>query len=66
VLIVGVGTPVAAAAGMLARELLVPGLTVLVAASVQPVIHDIAMPMLEATSSPACRPDRSARPTSST
>lgn len=48
VLIVGVGTPVAAAAGMLARELLVPGLTVLVAASVQPQIHDIARPMIEA------------------
>ncbi len=49
VLIVGVGTPVAAAAGMLARELLVPDLTVLVAASVQPVrSHDIARPMIEA------------------
>ena len=48
VLIVGVATPIAAAAGMLARELLVPDLTVLVAASVQPVIHDIAQPMLAA------------------
>jgi glutaconate CoA-transferase subunit B len=48
VLIVGVATPIAAAAGMLARELLVPDLTVLVAASVQPSIHDIAKPMLEA------------------
>ena len=48
VLIVGVATPIAAAAGMLARELLVPDLTVLVAASVQPSIHDIAQPMLEA------------------
>ncbi|MFV0463917.1 MAG: hypothetical protein ACK5MP_12100 [Nostocoides sp.] len=47
VLIVGVATPIAAAAGMLARELLVPDLTVLVAASVQPRTHDIAGPMLE-------------------
>lgn len=47
VLIVGVATPIAAAAGMLARELLVPNLTVLVAASVQPAIHDIARSMLE-------------------
>lgn len=46
VLIVGVATPIAAAAGMLARELLVPDLTVLVAASVQPATHDIALPML--------------------
>ena len=45
VLIVGVATPIAAAAGMLARELLVPDLTVLVAASVQPETHDIALPM---------------------
>lgn len=48
VLVVGVGTPVATAAGMLARELLVPDLTVLVASSVQPITHDIATPMLEA------------------
>jgi glutaconate CoA-transferase subunit B len=48
VLIVGVATPIAAAAGLLARELLVPDLTVLVAASVQPPVHDIARPMLEA------------------
>lgn len=48
VLIVGVATPIAAAAGMLARELLVPDLTVLVAASVQPSIHDISRAMLEA------------------
>jgi glutaconate CoA-transferase subunit B len=48
VLVVGVGTPVAAAAGMLARELLVPDLTVVVATSVQPTTHDIARPMLEA------------------
>jgi glutaconate CoA-transferase subunit B len=48
VLIVGVATPIAAAAGMLARELLVPDLTVLVAASAQPLIHDIAQPMLAA------------------
>lgn len=48
VLVVGVATPIAAAAGMLARALLVPDLTILVAASVQPSIHDIARPMLEA------------------
>ncbi|KBZ61013.1 CoA-transferase [Mycobacterium marseillense] len=48
VLVVGVGTPAAAAAGMLARELLTPDLTVLVASSVQPLTHDIARPMLEA------------------
>lgn len=47
VLIVGVATPIAAAAGMLARELLVPNLTVLVAASVGPTTHDIAGPMIE-------------------
>ncbi len=47
VLIVGVATPIAAAAGLLARELLVPELTVLVAASVQPAIHDVARPLLE-------------------
>lgn len=48
VLVVGVGTPVAAAAGMLARELLTPDLTELVASSVQHLTHDIARPMLEA------------------
>ena len=48
VLVVGVATPIAAAAGMLARELLVPDLTVLVAAAVEPVTHDIAKPMLDA------------------
>ena len=47
VLIVGVATPIAAAAALLARELLVPDLTVLVAGSVQPALHDIALPMLE-------------------
>jgi glutaconate CoA-transferase subunit B len=47
VLIVGVATPIAAAAGMLAQKLLAPDLTVLVAASVQPSIHDISRPMLE-------------------
>jgi glutaconate CoA-transferase subunit B len=48
VLVVGVGTPVATAAGMLARELLVPDLTVVAATSVQPRTHDIARPMVEA------------------
>lgn len=48
VLIVGVATPIAAVAGMLARELLVPDLTLIVAASVQPSIHDISRAMLAA------------------
>jgi len=48
VVIVGVATPIAAAAALLARELLVPDLTVLVTTSVQPSIHDVARPMLEA------------------
>lgn len=47
VVIVGVATPLASAAAMLAREFLVPGLTVLAAASVQPAAHDVALPMLE-------------------
>lgn len=42
VVIVGVATPVAACAALLARELLVPGLTVLVGPSVQPLTHDLA------------------------
>ena len=48
VLIVGVATPLAAAAGLLARELLMPDMTVLVAASVQPAVHDLARAMLAA------------------
>jgi len=42
VLVVGVATPLAAAAGMLARELLVPDLTIILAASVSPKTHDVA------------------------
>ena len=42
VLVVGVATPLAAAAGMLARELLTPDLTIIMAASVNPTIHDVA------------------------
>jgi glutaconate CoA-transferase, subunit B len=42
VLVVGVATPLAAAAGMLARELLVPDLTIIMAASVNPRTHDVA------------------------
>ena len=44
VLVVGVATPLAAAAaaGMLARELLVPDLTIIMAASVNPKLHDVA------------------------
>lgn len=44
--IVGVATPVATAAVFLARELLVPDLTVVVAASVDPTTGDIANQML--------------------
>lgn len=46
VVIVGVATPVATAAVFLARELLVPDLTVIVAASVDPATGDIAEQML--------------------
>jgi len=42
VLVVGVATPLAAAAGMLARELLTPDLTIIMAASVDPKTHDVA------------------------
>ena len=41
-LVVGVATPLAAAAGMLARELLTPDLTIIMAASVNPKTHDVA------------------------
>lgn len=47
VLIVGVATPIATAAALLARALLVEDLTVIVAASVDPDPHDIALPMLQ-------------------
>jgi acyl CoA:acetate/3-ketoacid CoA transferase beta subunit len=42
VLVVGVATPLAAAAGLLARELLTPDLTIIMAASVNPATHDVA------------------------
>lgn len=42
VAVVGVATPMAAAAAMLARELLVEDMSVIVAASVDPAPHDIA------------------------
>lgn len=48
VAVVGVATPMAAAASMLARELLVPDMTVIVAASADPAPHDIAEPMRDA------------------
>ncbi len=47
VLVVGVATPLAAAAGLLARELLVPDLTLIVAASVNPATHDVAEGVLD-------------------
>jgi acyl CoA:acetate/3-ketoacid CoA transferase beta subunit len=49
VLVVGVGTPLAIAAGMLARELLVPDLTLIVAGAVQPATHDVAESLLDPT-----------------
>jgi acyl CoA:acetate/3-ketoacid CoA transferase beta subunit len=56
VLVVGVATPLAAAAGMLARELLVPDLTVIMAASVNPATHDVA----ESLTDPAAAARRAA------
>jgi acyl CoA:acetate/3-ketoacid CoA transferase beta subunit len=47
VLITGVGTPLAIAAGMLAREVLVPDLTLIVAGSVDPATHDVAEGMID-------------------
>jgi acyl CoA:acetate/3-ketoacid CoA transferase beta subunit len=47
VLVVGVATPLAAAAGMLARELLVPDLTIIMAASVNPKTHDVAESLID-------------------
>lgn len=47
VAVVGVATPIAAAAALLARELL-GDMTVIVAASVDPPPHDISRPMLRA------------------
>lgn len=47
VVVVGVATPLAAAAALLARELLVPDLTLIVAASVDPAVHDVSLPLLD-------------------
>jgi acyl CoA:acetate/3-ketoacid CoA transferase beta subunit len=49
VMIVGVATPLAAAAGLLARELLVPGLTIIMAAAVNPKAHDVAQSFFDPT-----------------
>ncbi|MTD13445.1 hypothetical protein GIS00_05735 [Nakamurella sp. YIM 132087] len=49
VLVVGVGTPIALAAGLLARELLVPDLTLIASSAVQPPLHDIAVSMVDPT-----------------
>ena len=46
VLVVGVATPIAAAAGQLARELLVPDLALIEAAAVDVAPHDVATPMV--------------------
>ena len=46
VLVVGVATPLAAAAGQLARELLVPDLMLIEAAAVDVAPHDVATPMV--------------------
>ena len=46
VLVVGVATPLAAAAGQLARELLVPDLVLIEAAAVDVAPHDVATPMV--------------------
>jgi acyl CoA:acetate/3-ketoacid CoA transferase beta subunit len=45
VLVVGVATPLAAAAGQLARELLVPDLVLIEAAAVDVAPHDVSEPM---------------------
>jgi acyl CoA:acetate/3-ketoacid CoA transferase beta subunit len=49
VMIVGVATPLAAAAGLLARELLVPDLTIIMAAAVNPKAHDVAQSFFDPT-----------------
>jgi acyl CoA:acetate/3-ketoacid CoA transferase beta subunit len=47
VLVVGVATPLAAAAGQLARALLVPDLVLIEAAAVDVAPHDVATPMVQ-------------------
>lgn len=49
VVVVGVATPLAACAALLARALLVEDLTVIMAASVDPEAHDVAASMLDAS-----------------
>ena len=49
VAVVGVATPIANAAALLARETLAPGLTVLAGAAVDPTVHDVARPMVDAS-----------------
>jgi acyl CoA:acetate/3-ketoacid CoA transferase beta subunit len=49
VMIVGVATPLAAAAGLVARELLVPDLTIIMAAAVNPKAHDVAQSFFDPT-----------------
>lgn len=50
VAVVGVATPIAAAAALLARHSLVDDMTVIIAASVNPGLHDIAQTMRDASS----------------
>jgi glutaconate CoA-transferase, subunit B len=50
VAVVGVGTPLAGAAAFLARELLVPGLTIIVGGAVDPPLMDIAEVLVDPTS----------------
>ena len=47
VVVVGVATPIAAAAALLARALLAPTATVIVAATIDPLLHAVSAPMLE-------------------
>ena len=49
VLVVGVATPLALAAGMLARELRVPDLTIIAACAVDPETHDVSESLLDPT-----------------
>jgi acyl CoA:acetate/3-ketoacid CoA transferase beta subunit len=47
VLVVGVATPMAAAAGLLARELVAPGLSIIVGGAVDPPLGDIAETVID-------------------
>jgi acyl CoA:acetate/3-ketoacid CoA transferase beta subunit len=46
VVVVGVATPMAVTAALLAREVLHPGLTIIAAATVDPILHDVSQPMM--------------------